>query len=154
MRRLALHLLVGVSTFSSGIVLSAVTTRHAEKLIGPLDGLTSSISAESLQRIGGMDACGPKANFHTWDLSDGTRIWIECLSLASSARARSELEKRVSGPTEIIERQPQLGPKGQTVGERVVFRSVGSVTVVEVYGNNLCVTEAASLDHLRWYEGK
>ena len=157
MRRLAFHVLVAGLTFSSGLVLSGLATRYADPAILLFDDLTSSISSPPLQRVGGIDACGPKANFHTWDLSDGTQITIACMELSSARAAKRDLDRRVSRATEIIERVPELGQsvhdRGQTVGERVVFRTVG-VTLVETYENNLCVTEAASLEHLRWYEGR
>ena len=153
MRRIAFHILFAGVTFSSGIFLSVLTTRHVEKAMGPLDALTSWISAEPLQRVGGLHACGPRGNFHVWNLSDGTEIINENRILSSSKAASRELEKLASEASEIIERQPILTETGRVAGERVVVRAAG-VTVVEANKNILSVTKAASLEHLRWYEGR
>jgi hypothetical protein len=100
--------------------------------------------------IGGMDACGPQANFHTNNLSDGTQISNSCRTMASPAAAARALRKGLASATEIIERSPNLDEHGKRIGERVIAQGVG-IMELETSGRIFCSTEAASLKHLDWY---
>jgi len=155
MKKSGVGLLAGCLTFLVGTVVSNLWFLYTS--VEPPSQWEVRLSAERwikpkpLTRIGGMDACGAKSNYHTWDLSDGTRITNSCERLSSARRANEELQKRLSQATEIIEQQPNLDGTGQKVGEKVVARA-GGIVSLSTYENSFCVTEAASLDHLRWYE--
>jgi hypothetical protein len=150
MKRLLLNLSVAFLTFSIGTATSMLrglwVADTPEALLASQQGWF-----EPLKIIGGMDACGPEANYHTYDLSDGTRISNSCQHLASAAAATHALQNRLTPGAEIIERGLNLDSNGRPVGERIIAKSAGIIEL-ETYESNFCVTEAASLKHLRWYE--
>jgi len=100
--------------------------------------------------VGGLDACGPEANYHTRELSDGTRISESCETLSSPLAAARALKRRL-GNAVIVERSQERGEDGRLTGETILITSP-SVMKLTIYGNSLCVKEAPSLDHLRLYE--
>ena len=158
MRRLLLRLAIGCLTFLVGTSISALYNFRAapDNLIVHLQGIKHTLpDHQQLRIVGGMDACGPQANFHTYDLSDGTMITRSCRLLSSTDRARQELKKRLPRGAEIIERQPNLDENGLLVGERLVARAgAGAIFELSIYGRSLCETEAPSLDHLRWLQNR
>lgn len=99
-----------------------------------------------------MDACGPTANYHTWELSDGTRITISSVQLASPVHAAQELENQLSHATGIIERAVNLDGLGQPAGNTVVAKTDRGVISIETQGSRICIIKAASLEHLHWYQ--
>jgi hypothetical protein len=155
MKKSGVRLLAGCLTFLIGTVVSNVWFLYTR--MGPPSEWEVRVDAgrwikpKPLTRIRGMDACGATGNYHTIDLSDGTRITNSCERLSSARRANEELQKRLSQATEIIEQQPNLDGTGHKVGEKVVARA-GKIVSLNTYENSFCVTEAAYLDHLRWYE--
>jgi hypothetical protein len=98
-----------------------------------------------------MHACGPRANYHTFDLLDGTQISTSCEGHGSRSAATRALQKKLSGIAEILERTPNLDDKGRRVGFRVIAKGPG-VIELETDGTTLCSTYAASLEHLHWFE--
>lgn len=111
----------------------------------------AQVAAEPLKITMEMHACGPRANYHTFDLSDGTRISTSCESHSSRFTATRALRAKLVGVADVIERTANLDDKGRPVGERVVAKTDG-VIELETYGNSLCSTYAASLEHLKWFE--
>src|SRR4051794_1085856 len=69
--------------------------------------------------VGGMDACGPKANFHTLELSDGTRISQSCETFSSPLAAARTLKTRLVD-AEVAERSEERDEKGRPIGERIL----------------------------------
>ena len=100
--------------------------------------------------VGGMDACGPRANYHTRELSDGTRISESCETLSSPLAAARALKARLRD-AKIAERSEERDEEGRLTGETILVTSP-RVMKLTIYGKNLCVTESPSLDHLRLYE--
>jgi hypothetical protein len=155
MRRLLLHFAIGCLTFLVGTSFSALYKSRAtsDHLILQLRYSRPTLPGhQELRIVGGMDACGPEANFHTYDLSDGTRITQSCRRLSSTNQARQELQK-LAKAAEIIELQPNLNEKGLLVGERILMRT-DAIIELSVSGRSLCETEAPSLDHFRWFQNR
>ena len=155
MRRLLLYFAIGCLTFLVGTSVSALYKSRAtsDVLILQLRYVTHTLPEhQELRMVGRMDACGPEANFHAYDLSDGTRITESCRRLSSTNQARQELKKLVEAG-EIIERQPNLNENGSPVGERIVVRT-GAIVELSTSGRSLCETEAPSLAHLRWFQNR
>ena len=100
--------------------------------------------------VGGMDACGPEANFHTMDLSDGTQISQSCETFSSPLAAARALNTRILN-AEIVERSTERDEKGRIIGEKILTAGA-RVMRFSIYGKSLCVTDAPSLTHLRLYE--
>lgn len=149
MKRLVLNVTVVFLTFSVGAFSSTVRRlfphHAAEVLLASQQGWF-----EPLKEIGGLNACGAKASYHTHELSDGTRIVNSCERMPSSAAAKRAFQNKL-GTAEIIRREPNLNDKGAIVGETVVAKTTG-VIELQTFGPSFCSTEAASLKHLEWYE--
>jgi hypothetical protein len=99
--------------------------------------------------VGGMDACGPTANYHTLELSDGTRISYSCQTFPSSLAAARELRTRLID-AEIVERSEVRDKKGRVIGEGIL--TTYPLERFSLTGKNLCVTTAPSFHHLRLYD--
>jgi len=149
MKRIVLNLMVGLLTFSIGATSSMVRVLFSDD--SPEELLASHQGwFEPLKVVGGLDACGVKANYHTRELSDGTRIVNSCETMASPAAANRALKDKL-GTAEIITREPSLDAQENIVGEKIVAKTTG-VMELHTFGNIFCSTEAASLKHLDWYE--
>jgi hypothetical protein len=150
MKPILLHLTVAVLTFCIGTAASMVRTLSVtdtpEALLASQHGWF-----EPLRIINGMDACGPDANYHTYELSDGAHISNSCERLASPAAADRALQNTLAHVTEIIERRPNLDDNGRRVGE-IVIAKAGGIIKIHTYESFFCSTEAPSLKHLQWYE--
>jgi hypothetical protein len=103
----------------------------------------------ALKIVGGLDACGPKANYHVYNLSDGSQITTTCESFVSSTAATRALEARL-GKARVTERSLNLDTEGRTVGETILV-TTPTVFRVSTQERSLCVTEAPSLRHLRMF---
>src|SRR5262245_62003166 len=116
-------------TFLLGTVVSGVSSLYT--FPDTPEGLLASTQHwwEPLKVVGGLDACGSDGNYHTRELSDGTRIVNSCERLASPAAANRALQNKLASATEIIERGPNLDDNGRTVGEKVVARTTGVIEV-------------------------
>ena len=105
-RRILIWLSVGCLTFLAGITLSYLWLVHSlpePSLDEPMRTSVSSTGRAAEPKIvGGMDACGPTANYHTYTLSDGTSISTSCEHFRSAKRADEELRKKLKEVTEII----------------------------------------------------
>ena len=154
MQRIVLHLLVGFITFLLGASLAGIASL-SQRPVRPAIDLEETtapppVESQALTIVGGMNACGPTANFQISNLSDGTSIATSREEFYSAARANKELRKRLAEATEIIERKPNLDERGRRIGERVVAKAAG-ILVLSTERNNLYSTKAASLKHLQWY---
>src|SRR6185369_1567918 len=103
------------------------------------------VDADKITIVGGIDACGAEANFHTFDLSDGTRISQSCERFASPLAAARALKNKL-GNAEIAERSSERNESG-VAGEEILVTGSRAMRL-RLYGNSLCVTEAESLRHL------
>lgn len=101
--------------------------------------------------VGGIDACGPKANHHVYELSDGSRISTTCETFASSAAAARVLRARL-GKAQVAEHSENLDEAGRREGETVLVTSP-TVIRLSTHGRTLCVTQAPSLKHLQMFGG-
>ena len=94
-----------------------------------------------------LHACGPTANYHIYQSSDGASFGVSCETFRSRSAAAQAL-KRTIGNAEIIERTlDNEKPTGETVvvvGEKAME--------LRVTGKNLCVTSAPSLALLRRFQ--
>lgn len=104
-----------------------------------------------LKIVGGMDACGPTANYHVYGLSDGSRISTSCESYISSSAAARALLRRL-GKAQVAERSQNLDEAGRREGETVLVINP-TVLRLSTHGKTLCVTEAPSLKHLQMFGG-
>ena len=154
MRRILLKVSIFALAFSLGIGVSAC--RQLWSLL-PLEVSQTDCEVGLVERapigltiVGAMDACGPTANFHTMELSDGTRLYQSCERLSSPAVAVRALQKRLV-KAEIAERSEQRDEKGRRIGETILMTSP-RVARLKIYGNSLCETEAPSITHLQLYE--
>ncbi len=89
--------------------------------------------------------------------SDGEKIYRRGIVYSSIARANEELEERLKGAANILERKPVMKKK-QKVGERVVAlfsNGVGGekVLILRTYQEVLVSIEAPSLRHALAFEG-
>jgi len=112
--------------------------------------LPISPPTQTMAIVSEMHACGPRANFHTYNLSDGSRISTSCRGVSSPARARHEVQKMLRG-AQILERHPQYDERGRIVGEQILARA-DQVISVEINRSAICSTEASSLKQLQWFE--
>ena len=106
--------------------------------------------ADEITIVGGMDACGPQANYHTRELSDGTWISQSCENFPSEKSGARLVRSRLAN-AEIAERSPLVDEKGRVIGEKILTASP-RVMRLELSEKTLCVTDAPSLHHLQLYE--
>src|SRR6185369_6106310 len=108
------------------------------------------VDADKITIVGGIDACGSEGNYHTMDLSDGTRISQSCERFASPLAAARALKSRIAN-AEIVERSAERDENGNLIGEKILTAGV-RVVRFSLSGNSLCETNAPSFTHLRLYE--
>ena len=108
-----------------------------------------TVKEAPLKIVGGIDACGPKANHHVYDLSDGSRISTSCESYISSSAAARALLRRL-GNAQVAERSQNLDDAGRREGETILVINP-TVLRLSTHGKTLCVTEAPSLKHLQMF---
>ena len=154
MKRSLLKVAILALTFSLGVGVSACWQLYKRSLL-PIEvssdvAVTEQAAPAEITIVGGMDACGPKANFHTMKLSDGTSIFQSCEILSSPAAAARTLKKRLVN-AEIAERSQERDEKGRVTGDTILITSP-RVKRLSINGNSLCEVDAPSLNHLRLYE--
>jgi hypothetical protein len=99
--------------------------------------------------VGGMDACGPTANFHTTELSDGTLISYDCKTFSSPLAAAIALKTSLVN-AEVVERSNERDENGRVIGDSILV--INPIQRFSLIGKSLCVTTAPSLHHLRLFE--
>jgi hypothetical protein len=161
MRRTLLRIAIAVLTFSLGVGVSVGWQLYQWSLV-PYEvsptccDTVAVVETPQVTRpseitiVGGLDACGPEANYHTRELSDGTRISQSCETWSSPLAAARRLKTRLSN-AQIVERSEERDEKGRIIGQKILTAGP-RVMKLTIYGKNLCVTEAPSLEHLRLYE--
>ena len=85
MRRILLRLWILGLAFGLGISVSALWRLYRlykipEVLEVAVTTPVPAVKEAPIKIVGGMDACGPTANHHVYDLSDGSRISTSCES--------------------------------------------------------------------------
>src|SRR4030095_13746726 len=133
MKRLILSVSMAVFAFALGLALSSFW-RLFTLPDTPEAFLAAQQGSEALRIIGGIDACGPAGNTHSYELSDGGHISTECQRFYSSAAAAQALQKRL-GQAEIIERSVNLYDHGQSAGEMIL--ATNPVLKLTTQGNYL-----------------
>ena len=147
-KRQIVYFSISLLTFAIGVLLSSVWYLYTLPDTPEAYGSRERVS-EELRVIGGMDACGSKENYHAYELSDGGHVSNSCQRFATSDAAAQALQIRL-GQSEIIERSSNLGANGQPVGETILTKN--PILRLTRWGESLCVTEASSMKHLRWFE--
>jgi hypothetical protein len=156
MRRILLRLWIFGLAFGLGISVSALWRLYNLYQLPEVNEivLTTPVPAVKevpLTIVGGMDACGPTANYHVYGLSDGSRISSSCESYASSAAAARALLRRL-GKAQVAERSQNLDEAGRREGETVLVINPTALRL-STHGKTLCVTEAPTLKHLQMFGG-
>jgi hypothetical protein len=154
MRRYLLRIVIFVLAFGLGVGVSAGWELYQWSLlpfaVSPEEVAVPNWAAPpTITIVGGMDACGPKANFHVMELSDGTRISHDCESFSSRLAALRALRSRL-GDASIAERSQERGEQGRLISESILITSP-TLQRFTIAGDNLCVITAPSLTHLRLY---
>jgi hypothetical protein len=164
MERYLLRIWMFVLAFCFGISVSAAWRIYTLPVLPDLDiepiaESTAELRAEQpmpdssndgLRIVGGTHACGALPSGAIYELSDGGRIEINCTLFRSRAAARQELERRLLSAT-IEESSLNIDSEGKPVGDEVLI-TAPNVQRLRIKGKSLCVTEATSLKHLRWFE--
>ena len=161
MKRILLKVAVFLMTFAVGVGVAVCWELYQWSLVpyevsptccdaAPVVETPRITRPAEITIVGGMDACGPKANFHTRELSDGTHISESCETFSSPLAAARALKARLRD-AEIAERTEDRDETGRLLGEKILVTGP-RVMKLTIYGKNLCVTEAPSLDYLRLYE--
>jgi hypothetical protein len=156
MRRSLLRIAIFILAFGLGVGVSACWQLYRWSLL-PIEVSPEAVAVPNwaapprITMGGGIDACGPTANFHTRELSDGTRISQSCETFSSPLAAARELKIRL-GNGSIAQRSAERDENGLLIGESILTTRPGGVMRLSIFGNSLCVTEAPSLTHLRLYE--
>jgi len=156
MRRILLRLWVFGLAFGLGISVSALWRLYHLYQLPEVNEIVittpvPAVKEVPLKIVGGIDACGPKANHHVYGLSDGSRISTSCESYISSAAAARALLRRL-GKAQVAERSENLDEAGRREGETVLVINP-TVLRLSTHGKTLCVTEAPSLKHLQMFGG-
>ena len=153
MRRSLLRVAIFALTFSLGVGVSACWQLYKWSLL-PLEVSSDVAVAEhaaqaGISIVGDLRACGSEANYHTMDLSDGTRISVSCKRWFSPEAAHTMEKSLVNA--EVAERSQERDEKSRLIGETILTTSP-RVMRLRISGNSLCVVNAPSLNHLRLYE--
>lgn len=161
MQRMSIRFAVALLTFIIGLSLSSLWPFHSRPVPKPIrveePPAVQLPESQSLSFRGMMDACGPTANYHTYESSDGIGLSQSNEIFSSAKRANKELQRRVRLAREIIEREPKLDEHGRRIGERVVGVSSGKegqqfAFVIWTHDEVLSSIVATSLRHVLEFE--
>jgi hypothetical protein len=151
MRRFLSRVWIFVLTFCLGISVSALwhiyTLPHLPEAIQITEPAAVAVFPQEREFTAMMHACGPTANYHIYQSSEGARIGVSCETFRSHSEAARAL-KRTIGNAEIVERTVD-GEKPSS--ETVVVVSEEAMEL-SLNGKNLCVTSAPSLAVLRRFQ--
>jgi hypothetical protein len=156
MRRILLKVWILVLTFGFGISVSALWRIYTLPALPEIISVTEPqadariVFPDARPFVAVMHACGPQANYHVYQSSNGERI-VESCEIFSSTSATARALKRRMGKAEIIKRYQNLDDNGLPFGETVVVLTESAMKL-STHGKSLCVTEAPSLAQLRRFE--
>jgi hypothetical protein len=154
MERLLLKTWIFVVAFCFGLSVSAAWRIYTLPVIPDLDippvgeatAEAPAKASDELRIVEGTHRCGALADGQVYELSDGGRISIKCTMFGSPASATRELMSR----SEKATTEGRLLTSDNEGGEVLIFAP--QVQRLRTDGRSLCVTEASSLLHLRWFE--
>jgi hypothetical protein len=155
MNRYLLRTWIFILAFCFGISVSAawrIFTLPAvpEPVAEPVAAIVIPEIPDELRIVGGTHACGASPDGAIYELSDGSRIEIKCTKFRSGAAAKEEFDRRVSLAT-IEDLAHNIDVEGKQDGDKILITKP-HVQSLKVHGRLLCVTEAPSLEHLRWFQ--
>jgi len=151
MRRILLRLWIFGLAFGLGISVSALWRLYRLYKTPEVLEVVVTTPVPAVEVIGIIDACGPTANHHVYELSDGSRISTRCESYRTSTDAAHALRERL-GKAQIAEHSENLDEAGRVEGETVLILTPRLLRL-STHGRTLCVTEAPSLQLLRLFGG-
>jgi len=151
---------VFVLAFGLGISISAIWRIYTlpalpEPVIEPVAEPVPVIEfpkEEGLRIVGGTHVCGASADPAVYDLSDGTRISVNCKKFKSLTALDRELQRRLDG-VKVEEWTMEIDSNGESQRRAILYTSP-TLTRLRVNGRLLCITAASSLEHIRWFEGR
>ena len=161
MERLLLRIWISFVTFCFGISISAAWRIYTLPVspdldIAPVDVNVAQVpiieSSDEFRIVEGRHACGAMPDGELYELSDGGRIEIKCTRFGSRAAATREFESRLINAT-IEERSFSIDSNGNRLDDEVIVITP-NVQLLRTNGRMLCVTEATTLKHLRWFENR
>ena len=159
MKRYLLRMWIFILAFCFGISVSAAWRIYTlpvlpDRDIEPVaESRVEQVMTESSDKwriVGGTHACGASPDGAIYELSDGSRIEIKCTKFRSGAAAKEEFDRRVSLAT-IEDLAPNIDGEGKPLGEKILI-TTPHVQSLRLNGRLLCVTEAPSFEHLRWFQ--
>jgi hypothetical protein len=151
MRRILRRLWIFGLAFGLGISVSALWRLYRLYKTPEVLEVVVTTPVPAVEVVGIIDACGPTANHHVYELSDGSRISTSCESYRSSAAAARALRERL-GKAQIAEHSENLDEAGRVEGETVLILTPRLLRL-STHGRTLCVTEAPSLQLLQLFGG-
>lgn len=153
MRRFLSRVWIFVLTFGLGISVSALwriyTLPALPKAIEVTKPELTVVTPAERLIVSEMHACGPKANYHVYQLIDGEHIVVTCETFESPSAAARALKRRMKS-TEIVERFPNFD-NGRPSGETVVVAGERAIEFT-IEGKSLCETSASSLAQLKRFK--
>ena len=179
MRRLTIRFILALLTFVVGLTAAAVwrTYRHASPRTPPPGETLSEYGREELaaqrlirQRIGfkagaigcGVTKGGGPYSSTAYVSSDGVRLNSTWGVYGSPEKADEVLRGALKDAIRIVERKPELGDRGQQVGERVVAiiadereeadRRQGRAAILMTRGSEFSSLDSPSLPHALAFE--
>jgi hypothetical protein len=151
MRRILLRLWIFGLAFGLGVSVSALWRLYRLYKTPEVSEVVVTTPVPAVEVVGIIDACGPTANHHVYELSDGSRISTSCESYRSSTAAARALRERL-GKAQIAEHSENLDEAGRVEGETVLILTPRLLRL-STHGRTLCVTEAPSLQLLQLFGG-
>jgi hypothetical protein len=149
---------VFVLTFCLGISITAIWRIYTlpdlpepvtEPIAEPLP-VVGYPKEDTLTIVGGTHLCGASAGPAVYELSDGGRISLNCKNFKSPAALNREVLRSPRGAM-VEDWSVETDSNGQ-VERRAVINTSPTVTGLRINGRLFCVTEASTLEHLRWFE--
>jgi len=159
MGRDLLRIWIFILAFCFGISVSAawriytlpvLPDRDIEPVAEPMTAIVIPEIPDELRIVGGTHACGASPDGAIYELSDGGRIEIKCTKFRSGAAAKEEFDRRVSSAT-LEDLAHDINSEGKQDGDKILITKP-HVQSLKVHGRLLCVTEATSIEHLRWFQ--
>ena len=163
MERYLLRMWMFVVAFCFGISVSAAWRIYTlpvlpdldiEPVAEPVAELRAEQSmtdrSDELRIVGGTHSCGALPDGTIYELSDGGRIEITCTRFRSRAAAKQEFDRRVSLAT-IEDLAHKIDSEGKSLGDTILI-TTPKVQSFRISDRVLCVTDATSVEHLRWFE--
>lgn len=156
MKRTLINVWISVMTFCVGVSVSSLWRVYAlPKMPAPIAVTKTAerptIAAPAHVIVRSIDAWGPKGNFHSYVLADGSTVSVECRAYGSASAVKWALRRELRAAGQIVSRSRHPGEDGEVMGETILAVGEGAVEL-STNGKSICVTRAASLKHLQAHE--